>query len=528
MKKVFLLCILVGLIATMEAKEKKDPIVMTVAGKDIPLSEFIYMAKNDNSVDFKNKQSVKTYVELYKNYKLKVADAEALSIHQSPKFESEMENLVLQLQQSYLFDKSGEDSVIRVNFERTKNVLVTKQILFCYSQELFAAQQLFTPDTLALFEKVMDVYTRIQNGESFEAVGEALSDGRNILFFDKHVYPLMYPFKEIEDYLYSMKPGDISRPVRCPNGFYLFKLDSIVPNPGKVRVAHIITAYPSENPTDAEIEETRRKSEDIYQKAIAKEDFTSLINTFSDDSVNAQNGGILEFKLGEVLEPLEKAGFALKNPGDISHPFQSRLGYHILKLVGRKPVLSFEDEASQIFETMQMSDRYFDLYRTFNDRIKARHGYVFNAEAYEELQRMADEYFPTDSAFVARGMEMEKTLVTLDTFQFLQNLFVEYLYEKHRSRQIYSLDFMQDVWKDFEHTILTEVEKRSLERDYPDYLLQLNEYYDATLLFEISNKRVWSRAIEEQEQLEAEWVKELNEKYPVTINWKVIKKIKKI
>jgi peptidyl-prolyl cis-trans isomerase SurA len=87
---------------------------------------------------------------------------------------------------------------------------------------------------------------------------------------------------------------------------------------------------------------------------------------------------------------------------------------------------------------------------------------------------------------------------------------------------------MWDVFKSFERTILTEIEKRSLARDYPEYLLQLNEYYDATLLFEISNKRVWSRAVEEQEQLEAEWVKELNEKYPVTINWKVINKIKKI
>jgi peptidyl-prolyl cis-trans isomerase SurA len=87
---------------------------------------------------------------------------------------------------------------------------------------------------------------------------------------------------------------------------------------------------------------------------------------------------------------------------------------------------------------------------------------------------------------------------------------------------------MDDVFNYFVREILLEVEKRSLERDYPDYLMQLQEYYDGILLFEISNKRVWSRPVEEQEQLEAEWIKEMNEKYPVTINWKAIRKIKRI
>jgi len=535
MKKVFLLCILVGLITTMEAKEKKEPVVMTVAGKDIPLSEFIFMAKKDNSVDFRNKQSVKNYVELYKNFKLKVADAEALTIHEAPRFEEEMEKLGLQLQQSYLTDKSGEDSVIRIMYERTKNIPVTKQIFFRYPQEMFELQRIYSTDTLALFEKVNDAYTRIQNGESFEAVGKALSNGSDIYFFEKYVYPFMYSFKVVEDYIYSMRPGDISGPVRCGTGFYLLKVDSIIPNPGTIRVVHILSAYPSENPTDEEIAETRRKSEEIYQKALSNEDFTALAIAFSDDSVNARNGGIIEFRLGELLNPFEKAGFALANIGDISQPFQSRYGYHILKLTGRKPISSFEDDASYIYNMMQKSDRFFDLNRSFDERIKTRHGFVFHAEAYEELQRLANENFPTDSIFISRGLDMEKTLISIDTLEFSQSLFVEYLQNRnplssqiHVSSPTYSLDLMQEVFDYFIRDILTEVEKRSLVRDYPDYLLQLNEYYDATLLFEISNKRVWSRAVEEQEQLEAEWVKELNEKYPVTINWKVIKKIKKI
>jgi peptidyl-prolyl cis-trans isomerase SurA len=71
------------------------------------------------------------------------------------------------------------------------------------------------------------------------------------------------------------------------------------------------------------------------------------------------------------------------------------------------------------------------------------------------------------------------------------------------------------------------MQRETLETDYPDYNMLIKEYYDGILLFEISNKRVWSQPAEEQDNLEAEWLKELNEKYPVTINKKVIKSIKK-
>lgn len=529
MKKISLFIILVGLIATLEAKEKKEPVVMTVAGKDVPLSEFIFMAKKDNSVDFKNKQSVKNYIELYKNYKLKVADAEALSIHQAPKFDSELEKYSFQLQQSYLIDKSGEDSAMRAIYERSKILPGIKQIYFSYPRELFVSKQILTKDTLELFGKANEAWLRIKNGESFEDVGASLSNGTDIMYsVTDYVYPFSLQDKGLEDYIYSMQPGDISRPVRSMHGFHLIKMDRIIPNPGTVRVSHIISAFPSENPTDNEIEETRRKSEEIYQKAIANEDFSALVLAFSDDSTNAKNGGMLEFGLGDVMEPIEKVGFALENIGDISKPFQTRYGFHILKLVDRKPEVPFEEVESKIYDAMDDSDRFFDLHRSFVEHMKVRHGYVFDAEAYNELKSLADEFFPTDSVFAYRGIELHKTLVCIDSFDFRQGEFVEYLVKKHRSAQPYSIDFMQDVFNFFIFEIVTEIERNSLERDYPDYVLQLKEYYDGILLFEISNKRVWSRPVEEQEQLEAEWVKELNEKYPVTINWKVINKIKKI
>ncbi|MDR0573658.1 MAG: peptidylprolyl isomerase [Tannerella sp.] len=523
MKKVVMLFVSVAMITTMEAKEKKDPIVMTVAGKEIPLSEFIFIVKKDNTVDLNDKKTVENYVELFKNYKLKVADAEALTIHKAPKFERELADYRGQLQESFLSDKMGEDSALHVVYDRTKYIPGFQHIFF-----RFQGDQLVTKDTVALYAGAIAAYNRIKGGESFEAVGESLAkdSSANYVVVD-YIYPLQM-LKVLEDRIYSMEPGDISEPVRSMFGFHLFKLDRKIPNPGKARVAHILTAYPSDEPTDEEIENTRNKSDSIYQKIIAGEDFAELAKAFSNDTVSARRGGLLPyFGLGEMAKPFEETAFAFENIGDVSKPVQTRFGFHILKLADRKPEIPFEEMESYLYESMRISERNFDLYRGFDEKMKARHGYTFYPEAYEELKRLADEYFPADTAFVNRGITMEKVLVRLDTIDFQQNVFVEYMYRKHLSTKTYSLDFMQEVYDLFVREIVTEMERRILERDYPEYNMLLKEYYDGILLFEVSNKRVWGRPAEEHDELEAEWIKELNEKYPVSINWKVIKNIKK-
>lgn len=532
MKKIYLLFVLVGSMMTAQAKEKKEPVVMTVSGKDVPLSEFIFMAKQGNGVDFKDKKSVREFVELYKIMKLKVVDAEAQTIHQLPRFEEELEKLSLQLQASYLNDQSGVDSVMQVIYKQMLNIPSVKHIYFRYPMELLKKQQgrVLTRDTVALYEIALAAWQRIQNGESFEETGLSLKNDSTISYWDSpYILPFQLP-KTLNDYLFTMKPGDISIPVRSRLGFHLFQVDQFNPNPGKVKIAHILSEFPSIEPSEDEISEVRQKSETIYRKAMAGDDFAELAKTFSDDTINAQNGGLLpEIALGmDVFRSIETAAFALENIGDISKPIQSPIGFHILKLIDHNTSILFDEVAGSILEAMQKSDHFFDLYRSFEERTKVRHDFVLHTEAYEELQRLADEYFPLDSNFINRAMEMDKLLVHCDTFDWTQADFVHYLQIKPRSTHMYSLDFMQDVMNYFTHEIVTEMEKRSIERDYPEFNLTMQSYYDGTLLFEISNKRIWSRPPEEQDELEAEWVRELNEKYPVSINWKVINKIKNV
>ena len=60
---------------TAYAQALPDSVAMIVAGKQVPLSEFVFIAQKNAAVDLSDKQSVEQYVELFKNFKLKVADA---------------------------------------------------------------------------------------------------------------------------------------------------------------------------------------------------------------------------------------------------------------------------------------------------------------------------------------------------------------------------------------------------------------------------------------------------------------------
>lgn len=525
MRKIGLLLVSVVMIVAVEAKGKKDPIVMKIVDKEIPLSEFLYMAEKDNSVDLTDKKSVENYVELFKNYKLKVTDAEAMTIHKAKKFEGELESYKRELQESFLSDKSGEDSAVYVIYERMKIMPSFKQILF-----RFTKGQLVTGDTISVYNRAMEAYNRIRNGESFDVVAESLtSDGNDSTVYANidHLFPLQV-VKSLEDRVYSMTPGELSLPVRSMGGFHLILLEAFIPNPGKVRVAHILTAFPSDEPTDDEIEAARSKSDSLYQRVMAGEDFATLAKTFSDDTFSGKEGGALRaFGLDEMVDPFEQAAYALENNGDVSKPVQTKFGFHIIKLLDRQKELLFEEVESRIYQSMRVSERNFDLYRKFDNKMKERHAYHIYEDAYAQLDSLADIYFPIDTAFTNRAMRIDKMLFRLDSIDVPVSIFIEHMFRTRMSAKTYSKDFMNEVLNMYVRDIVREMERDCLERDYPEYNRLVREYYDGILLFEVSNKRVWAHPVEEQAELEAEWMKELNEKYPVTINWKVIKKLKK-
>ncbi|MDR2121277.1 MAG: peptidylprolyl isomerase [Tannerella sp.] len=508
------------------AQDEDNPVVMTVAGKDIPLSEFLFLAQKDTSVDLLNKKSLANYIELFKNFKLKVAEAESKRFHESLKFNDELNNYKSQLRDSYLSDKEGEAEAIRKVYDRGNEVLSVSHILF-----KFPSSKVVSKDTAAVYRKADETYRRIAAGEDFAEVGKALAaDTVAVYETIDYIFPLevMKPF---EDAAYSLKNvGDISGPVRTDLGFHLIRLDKRIKNPGRVKVAHILIASEENqsDPKNNDDEALLEKANAIYARAVNGEDFAELVrNNTSDMTTIKRDGELPFFGPGEMVKPFEEAAFALKDTGEISKPLKTRYGYHIIKLLNKAGRPSFEEMESSIYGAMKQGEWNFELFKSFEEREKKKFNYVFYPEAYAELQKLCDVYHPEDTAFYNYAVQLTKPLMVLNGNSFPQNEFAEYLRLYPFSTKRYAGDFLYDIFRQFVRTVVTELEKRTLSEYHPEFDQLVKEYYDGILLFEISSNRVWDKPIEEQEKLEAEWVKELNQKYEVKLNQKVLKNLKK-
>lgn len=524
MKKVFVFILLSLTYCLIHAQEKEDPVVMTIAGKDIPLSEFLFLAQKDEGVNLSDKKSLENYVELFKNFKLKVADAESRRIQESIKFQEELASYETQLKASYLSDKEGEAKAMHKVYDRFNDILSVSHIVFRLPEKTVSK------DTMEVYNKAYETYKRILAGEDFTTLGEAFNadeDTKDVVYEDiGYVLPLQ-ALKAFEDAAYALPVGTVSPPVRTAKGYHLIKVKERIQDPGRIRVAHILIGI-NDKKAEQDEEALEKQANDIYERVIKGEDFGTLALKYSADEKSGADQGLLPyFGLGEMIIDFEKAAFALKEIGEVSKPFRTRYGYHIIKLVDRKERPSYIEMERGLYLTMKQDEWNFELFNSFDETMKKKFGYTFYPEAYNELQKLCDDYFPTDSAFYNKGREMKKVLMQMNGVDFPQYEFVEYMRLFPFSAKTYSGDFLYEVYNLFVREIATELENRTLNSDHPEFSKLMQEYRDGILLFEISSEKVWDKPVEEQAGLEKQWMEELNKKFDTRVNWKVLKNIQK-
>lgn len=182
-----------------------------------------------------------------------------------------------------------------------------------------------------------DTYQQLQQGADFASLAAARSGSENA--WDggdmgwRKAPQLPPPF---DTQVPEMQVGEVSRPVRTPSGYILLKLNEKRGGSQQVReevhVRHILIK-PSEIRTD---EEARRLVERLYQRIRDGEDFAALATSFSEDPGSALNGGDLNWIDPNALVPEFREVMAATPSGELSQPFRSPYGWHVLEVLGRR------------------------------------------------------------------------------------------------------------------------------------------------------------------------------------------------
>ncbi|MBR4312175.1 MAG: peptidylprolyl isomerase [Bacteroidaceae bacterium] len=204
-----------------------DPIVMTINGEDVTRSEFEYSYNKNNTDLVIDKASLDEYVELFVNYKLKVAAAKDAQLDTVAAFLKEVADYRAQQAEEYLLDSAFIEEEAHKTYDATvKNIgpdglFQASHILIRLSQQASAADQ-------ARAEQLIDsLYMELKKGADFAEMARLYSEDPGSAR-DGGMLPWLFKgqlLKEFEEVALAMQPGELSRPVLSPVGYHIIYMN---------------------------------------------------------------------------------------------------------------------------------------------------------------------------------------------------------------------------------------------------------------------------------------------------------------
>jgi peptidyl-prolyl cis-trans isomerase SurA len=486
---LFLICSSVFLFA------QKKEVLFTINDNPYYTDEFVRVyKKNLDLVKDDSQKDLDKYLELFLGYKLKVEKANKLGLQNDTKYQNELKSYRNQLAKSYMNDSQVTNALIEQAFERMKYEVKASHILIMVEEGALPA------DTLKAYNKMLDVIKRIESGEAFDALAakfsEDLSAKENkgdLGYFS--AFRMVYPFENVA---YESAVGSVSKPFRTRFGYHILKVADKRVNRGEVSVAHIMIMKPAT--PDAELHEKAKQTiNDIYKKLQQGESFESLAGQFSEDKSTASKGGVLQrFGSGQLTsQEFEDVAFGLKEKGELSQPFQSQFGWHIVKLIDRFSLQPLEELKIDIENKIKRDDRSLLITNSLAKKLRVKYVIKTDTKLLVKTQKVVTNAFYEQNWIVPSNKEFQATLVTIANSKKLTATdFLEFVSSQQKSnvktRPIQNLtNELFEKWLD--EQVIT-FHNDNLENEFPEFRFVMDEYRDGLLLFDLMEKEIWNKA----------------------------------
>ncbi|MFP4019406.1 MAG: peptidylprolyl isomerase [Bacteroidales bacterium] len=503
MKKITVLIFLFTLLVNTNEAQKNNDIFLSIDGKEITKEEFVRIyKKNNRNLDSGKKTSVDEYLDMFINLKLKVAEAENMGIDTITSVKEEIKKHKDELAKPYLIDSQKFKNMAKEAYEKSQKEIKASHILVKFPQKKSYE------DTLRAYEKTKNIRKRIiKKDEDFKEVAVATSDDPSVKTNEGDVgyfsvFKMVYPF---ENAVYQMDPDEISKPVRTQYGYHIIKKTDEREAKGRIKVAHILFLAP-ESMEKSKREAKKEEINDIYHKLMSGENFEELAREHSEDKGSARNGGELPwFSVGRMVPEFEEAAFSLENKGDITRPVKTRIGWHIIKLIDREEIGSFEEAEKTIENKIQNDERYQIARDSLIEDLKKKYDFELKKENLanikDKLLNEEDELLTSKISSLTNNKEI---LFNFNETDYKVSDFASYLNElpddlKNNYKDKYLFD---KALERFISSKIIDYEKSLLKDKYKNYKYALREYYDGILLFEIMDRKVWEKASEDTAGLE--------------------------
>ena len=463
---------------------KSNDVLFTINEEPVLVNEFLRVYnKNLDLVQDESQKDVDEYLKLFVNYKLKLVEARALDYDKKPTYLREFDGYKKQLSKNYLVDSKVTDALVKEAYDRISNDVNARHILVMIEEH--------EKDTVEVYNKILGLRERFLK-EGFDKVKTSAHNGNTVFVEDLGYFSGFKMVYDFENAAYNTSISNISQPFRTQFGYHVVEVLDKRKSRGEVTVGHIMVANQQKDSTV--IPETRIN--EIYKLIQQGQEFEALAKQFSEDQSSAKNGGKLSpFKSGQLASvKFENEAFHMENVGDISEPFESDYGWHIIKLYKKTPLEPFEDAKRDLEQRVQRDSRSklinSSMSKTLREKYKVSHE---NKELYYFQDLIDDSYF-NKSWSIPETIQKEKTFVTIGNKTFTYLDFANYLKaaQKGITGKLPPQDLINIQYQAFLDKEVLAYHEENLEFENEDFANILNEYREGLLLFDLMKSKIWN------------------------------------
>ena len=390
--------------------------LMTINGKPVSAEEFLYIYEKNNQAGAVDPKTMDEYLDMFINFKLKVAEAEAQGIDTTAAFAKELKGYRAQATPKYMQDNAALDSMVELSWRHMAKDRRAAHIAIQCPVTADSAKQ---AEALA---KINEAYERVtigkevvkgkgkkakrirQPAEAFDAVARDLSTDPNVQETGGELgwispFRFVYP---LEEAVYGTELGAISKPFRTQYGWHIVLVEEERDHK-EVKAAHIMKMVPRGDET---AEATKKALIDSIAAIVTPENFAEVAQRESDDRGSSTRGGELGwFGKGMMVKAFEDAAFSMAE-GEISSPVRTQYGWHILYKEGERGILPLDSMRAQIERQVKRDERNKEIDKSFIRKTRAEYNLPADMsdadvrayadahleEKYEDLRHLVQEY----------------------------------------------------------------------------------------------------------------------------------------
>ena len=472
-----------------------NPTIATIGDEKITRSSFEdNYAKNNGGWDssvVSSSEDKQRFLDLLIKFRLKVIEAHAQGLEKDSAVINEMDTYNTSVAQSYIVEKDIVEPGMHQLYNRKKEEVHAGHILLRLTAKS-------TPqDTLNAYNKAMGVIDQLPV-VPFDTLAVKYSEDPSAKtnYGDLGFFSGGRMVPEFEDAVFSLKPTEYTKtPVRSQYGYHIIKVSARQPNPGSVRISHILLRFGENSADSAAVRDTIWM---IYHKLKGGAKFDEMIQKYSQDPQKATNKGDIGFYERDRIPAKIADVFYKMKLDSISEPMQFPYGYHIFKLTEKKAIPSYTEQEKDLKE-LYKKIRYDYEYNNYVRGLKTKYHVAIDSAVVRKL------IVSVDTTKIA-GMYGWKDTLTAETLKltiirttgrpFTVNDFAEKMLTTDEFKN-YPLT-PDNIWlvatKMLDVVAIEEHARHAVER-FPVLANLLKEYEEGILLYRIEQDEVWKKVI---------------------------------